>query len=155
LILVSADYPTKAECAENLFTLEENHAISHMAVENLKALFAASESACGEKILFTSTYRTLAFQSSIYGVNPYAAKPGESEHHSGLVADIMKFADYYVFDIGELDADGIEGALSPIIYLLERYENAVVLGRGEGDSAVLVARIEALRNKGVESYIVK
>jgi D-alanyl-D-alanine carboxypeptidase len=88
LVMVSASYPVSEECAENLCPLEENHAISHMAVENLKALFAASESACGEKILFTSTYRTLAFQSSIYGVNPYAAKPGESEHHSGLVADI-------------------------------------------------------------------
>ena len=88
LVLVSASYPISEECAENLFPLEENHAISHMAVENLKKLFEASESICGEKILFTSTYRTLAFQSSIYGVNPYAAKPGESEHHSGLVADI-------------------------------------------------------------------
>lgn len=88
LVMVSAVYPVSEECAENLFPLEENHAISHMAVENLRALFDASEKACGEKILFTSTYRTLAFQSSIYGVNPYAAKPGESEHHSGLVADI-------------------------------------------------------------------
>lgn len=88
LVLVSASYPISEECAEDLFPLAENHAISHMAVENLKKLFEASEASCGEKILFTSTYRTLAFQSSIYGVNPYAAKPGESEHHSGLVADI-------------------------------------------------------------------
>lgn len=88
LVVISAAYPISEECAEDLFSLEENHAISHMAVENLHALFEASEAVCGEKILFTSTYRTLAFQSSIYGVNPYAAKPGESEHHSGLVADI-------------------------------------------------------------------
>ena len=88
LILVSAAHPIKTECAEELFTLAENHAISHMAVENLRTLFEASEMASEEKILFTSTYRTLAFQASIYGVNPYAAKPGESEHHSGLVADI-------------------------------------------------------------------
>ena len=88
LVMVSASYPVSEECVENLCPLEENHAISHMAVENLRKLFEASESVCGEKILFTSTYRTLAFQSSIYGVNPYAAKPGESEHHSGLVADI-------------------------------------------------------------------
>ncbi len=88
LILISAKYPITSDHPEALFSLEENHAISHMAVENLHALFEASEKACGEKILFTSTYRTLAFQASIYGVNPYAAKPGESEHHSGLVADI-------------------------------------------------------------------
>ena len=75
--------------------------------------------------------------------------------NSGLVADIMEYADYYVFDIGELDANAIDGALAPIIYLLERYENAVMLHRGTNDSAELVARIEALRNKGVESYIIK
>lgn len=75
--------------------------------------------------------------------------------NSGLVADIMQYADYYVFDIGELDANAIDGALAPIIYLLERYENVVMLHRGTNDSAELVARIEALRNKGVESYIIK
>lgn len=75
--------------------------------------------------------------------------------NSGLVADIMQYADYYVFDIGELDANAIDGALAPIIYLLERYENAVMLHRGTNDSVELVARIEALRNKGVESYIIK
>ncbi len=88
LVMISAEYPISEECASELVSLTEGHAISHMAVENLRALFVASEAACGEKILFTSTYRTLTFQSSIYGVNPYAAKPGESEHHSGLVADI-------------------------------------------------------------------
>ncbi len=88
LILISAKYPTEIDHPDVLVTLEENQAISPIAVENLQALFMASENACGEKILFTSTYRTLAFQSSIYGVNPYAAKAGESEHHSGLVADI-------------------------------------------------------------------
>ncbi len=88
LILISSDYPIDRDHGENLDALEENQAISHMAVEKLHALFAASEANCGEKILFTSTYRTLQFQSNIYGVNPYAAKPGESEHHSGLVADI-------------------------------------------------------------------
>ncbi len=88
LILISAQYPTVCDHPEALFSLGGDHAISPMAAENLHALFEASEKACGEKILFTSTYRTLAFQASIYGVNPYAAKPGESEHHSGLVADI-------------------------------------------------------------------
>ncbi len=88
LILISAAYPIKRDCPEELTALAEGHAIAPMAVGALYALFAASENACGEKILFTSTYRTLDFQSSIYGVNPYAAKPGESEHHSGLVADI-------------------------------------------------------------------
>ncbi len=56
--------------------------------EPLRVLISACEEACAEKILFTSIYRTLAFQSSIYGVNPFAARPGESEHHSGLAADI-------------------------------------------------------------------
>ncbi len=88
LILISAEHPISEDHAEGLFALEENHAIAPMAADSLRELFAASEAACGESIRFTSTYRTLAFQASIYGVNPYAAKPGESEHHSGLVADI-------------------------------------------------------------------
>ena len=78
-----------------------------------------------------------------------------NSENSGLVADIMVYADYYVFNIGELALEGIDGALSPIVYLLERYENTVMLAKGNGESADLVARIEALRNKGVESYIIK
>ncbi len=88
LILISAACPIREDHAEALVPLEDDHAISAIAVDKLRALFAASERETGETILFTSTYRTLAFQSGIYGVNPYAAKPGESEHHSGLVADI-------------------------------------------------------------------
>lgn len=87
LILVSAAYPATEE-TPTLVPLDENNAISPIAEPHLRALFATSEEACGEKVLFTSTYRTLDFQRSIYGVNPFAAKPGESEHHSGLVADI-------------------------------------------------------------------
>ncbi len=88
LILINAAYPITEDSATELVPLDETHAISPMAVENLHALFAACEVETGETILYTSTYRTLVFQQSIYGVNPYAAKPGESEHHSGLVADI-------------------------------------------------------------------
>ncbi len=88
LILISKTYPAITDHPDELYPLEKDQAIAHMAVENLKTLFEASEAATNETIIFTSTYRTLAFQDSIYGVNPYAAKPGESEHHSGLVADI-------------------------------------------------------------------
>ncbi len=88
LILVSREHPITEDCETALASLSEGHAMLPMATGALRSLFEASETACGEPILFTSTYRTLAFQASIYGVNPYAAKPGESEHHSGLVADI-------------------------------------------------------------------
>lgn len=89
LILVSAAYPVSDELsAESLLPLDEKNAISADAEPFLRALIVTCEEACGEKILFTSTFRTLEFQASIYGVNPFAAKPGESEHHSGLVADI-------------------------------------------------------------------
>ena len=73
---------------EKLALLDEKNFASKEIIEPLRALISACEESCGEKILFTSVYRTLAFQSSIYGVNPFAAKPGESEHHSGLAADI-------------------------------------------------------------------
>ena len=88
LILVSAIYPVASDVQEELIPLDEKNAIASMAEPSLRRLMAASEAACGEKILFTSTYRTLDFQASIFGVNPFAAKPGESEHHSGLCADI-------------------------------------------------------------------
>lgn len=88
LILVSAAYPMREDAACELIPLDEKNAIAAIAETALCRLFAAAEEACGEKILFTSTYRTLDFQASIYGVNPFAAKPGESEHHSGLCADI-------------------------------------------------------------------
>lgn len=88
LILVSSDYPITTDRTEALVSLDEKNLIAGEAVQPLAELIRASEAACGEKILFTSVYRTLAFQESIYGVNPFAAKPGESEHHSGLSADI-------------------------------------------------------------------
>jgi len=88
LILVSADYPVAEDKTEGLVLLDEKNFISETAAEPLRRLIRASEEACGEKILFTSVYRTLDFQKSIFGVNPFAAKPGESEHHSGLSADI-------------------------------------------------------------------
>lgn len=88
LILVSSDYPITTDRTEALVLLDEKNLIAGEAAQPLAELIRASEAACGEKILFTSVYRTLAFQKSIYGVNPFAAKPGESEHHSGLSADI-------------------------------------------------------------------
>lgn len=88
LILVSSDYPVMENKTEGLVSLDDKNFIAKTAAEPLSALIRESEAVCGEKILFTSVYRTLEFQKSIYGVNPFAAKPGESEHHSGLSADI-------------------------------------------------------------------
>lgn len=88
LILVGKAYPVTRDRTEGLVPLDEKNLIAEMAAASLAALVRASEAACGEKILFTSAYRTLEFQKSIYGVNPFAAKPGESEHHSGLSVDI-------------------------------------------------------------------
>lgn len=88
LIVISAKYPIEKDDVENLTALDDQNGICDIAAAPLVRLFEASEKACGEKILFTSTYRTLAFQDSLYGVNPFAVKAGESEHHSGLVADI-------------------------------------------------------------------
>lgn len=90
LLLVSSAFPVTEDKqeAEKLALLDEKNFASKEIIEPLRALISACEESCGEKILFTSVYRTLAFQSSIYGVNPFAAKPGESEHHSGLAADI-------------------------------------------------------------------
>lgn len=73
--------------------------------------------------------------------------------NSGLVASILEYADFYAFDLGALDVSGIEDALSPIVYLVERYENVAMISAGNKEE--LAVRIEALYDKGVESYIVK
>ena len=88
LTLISASHPISEDISEELMTLDEKNAILPIAYAPMLALMAAAKEATGEEILFTSTYRTLAFQASIYGVNSFAAPPGESEHHSGLCADI-------------------------------------------------------------------
>ena len=86
--LISASHPIKEDISEALLPLDEKNAILPIAHAPMLALMTAAKEATGEEILFTSTYRTLAFQASIYGVNSFAARPGESEHHSGLCADI-------------------------------------------------------------------
>ncbi|MBQ7309332.1 MAG: M15 family metallopeptidase [Clostridia bacterium] len=86
--LISASHPIKEDISEVLLPLDEKNAILPIAHAPMLALMTAAKEATGEEILFTSTYRTLAFQASIYGVNSFAARPGESEHHSGLCADI-------------------------------------------------------------------
>lgn len=88
LTLISATHPITEDISETLAPLDEKNAILPVAHAPMLALMAAAKEATGEEILFTSTYRTLAFQASIYGVNSFAARPGESEHHSGLCADI-------------------------------------------------------------------
>lgn len=88
LTLISAAHPITEDISETLAPLDEKNAILPVAHAPMLALMAAAKEATGEEILFTSTYRTLAFQASIYGVNSFAARPGESEHHSGLCADI-------------------------------------------------------------------
>ena len=86
--LISASHPIKEDISEVLLPLDEKNAILPIAHAPMLALMTAAKEATREEILFTSTYRTLAFQASIYGVNSFAARPGESEHHSGLCADI-------------------------------------------------------------------
>lgn len=88
LILISAAYPMTKDTDLMLVDIDGSNQIASFVQVDLFRLFVAAQEACGEKILFTSTYRTLDFQASIYGINPFAAKPGESEHHSGLCADI-------------------------------------------------------------------
>ena len=88
LILISAVYPIKCDTEIDLMPIGDGQAVAPIMADALRDLLVASERDCGEEVIFTSAYRTLAFQASIYGVNPYAVKPGESEHHSGLGLDI-------------------------------------------------------------------
>ena len=76
----------------------------------------------------------------------------ENASNHGVVAEIMKIADFYVFDLGGKSAAEIESSLSSLIYFSKRYDAIAIIS---SDTDTLVDRIEALASNGVNSYVVK
>ena len=106
LILVSSDYPITTDRTEALVSLDEKNLIAGEAVQPLAELIRASEAACGEKILFTSVYRTLAFQESIYGVNPFAGRERASfRPFGGHQGGGLRTAPLYHVENREMDGE--------------------------------------------------
>ena len=73
--------------------------------------------------------------------------------NSGVVAQLLSIADFYALDLCDCDAEELDSALSPLVYFSERYNGVITLKDSDADS--LSARISALADKNMNSYIVK
>ena len=93
----------------------------------------------------------LACESTPIGVKiPLSFVTNAANH--GILAEIMKIADFYVLDLTGKNADEITEALSPFAYFLQEYKAAVIIS---SDEETLSERIDALKKVGVDNYIVK
>lgn len=70
----------------------------------------------------------------------------------GILAELMKVADFFVLDFGNQNAEQIKEILEPLVYFSFKYE-AVAILFAEGSS--LDERISALAQKGIDNYIAK
>jgi hypothetical protein len=92
----------------------------------------------------------LACKNTSVGISlPYSfiADPDKS----GMVAQLLDLVDFFAVDLAQRSADEISVCLSSMIYFNERY-NAVIMLQNTED---LDEKIEALGNKGFDSYIVR
>ena len=71
---------------------------------------------------------------------------------SGMAAQLLDLADFFVTDLGQRSAEEISVCVSSLVYFNERYNAVIML---ESDSDTLEEKIEALSKKGFDSYIVK
>ena len=72
-------------------------------------------------------------------------------NNSGSIAMLLGIADFFVFDLATENEDEIATLLSPLAYIIERYNGVASLV----DGASLESVIKALGDKGIGSYIVK
>lgn len=73
--------------------------------------------------------------------------------NSGTVAQLLSIADFYALDLGDYDAEALDNALAPLVYFSERYNGVIMLN--DSDEESLTARITALADKKMDSYIIK
>lgn len=72
-------------------------------------------------------------------------------NNAGSVASLLGIADFFVFDLETENTDEISALLSPLVYIIERYNGVATLSGG----STLDSVIKALDDKGIGSYIVK
>ncbi|MCT4612413.1 MAG: M15 family metallopeptidase [Clostridia bacterium] len=75
-----------------------NNKLRKIAADNMKDLVEAAMEESEYELILTSCYRSYGYQERLFGnyvkrsglekANTYSARPGESEHQTGLVADI-------------------------------------------------------------------
>lgn len=72
-------------------------------------------------------------------------------NNAGSISSLLGIADFFVLDLANKDAKGIESTLDSMIYFAERYNCVVVISNDEN----IADKISVLDNKGVENCIVK
>ena len=70
----------------------------------------------------------------------------------GILAELMKVADFFVLDFSGQNAEQIEEILEPLIYFSFRYEAVAIIS---SDETTFDDRVAALLEKGIDNYIVK
>ena len=70
----------------------------------------------------------------------------------GILAELMKVADFFVLDFSGQNAEQIEEVLEPIVYFSFRYEAVAIVS---SDETTFDDRVAALLEKGIDDYIVK
>lgn len=90
LLLVNADNPLPEDYSPVLMEFRDTALMVDAAVpEPLEGLLAASNQSTGEKLLLMSTYRDREEQAQVFEEETgLAAKPGTSEHETGLGLDV-------------------------------------------------------------------
>ena len=93
----------------------------------------------------------LACQNTPIGIKIPLSFVSNAANH-GILAELMKVADFFVLDFGNQNAEQIKKILEPLVYFSFKYE-AVAILFAEGSS--LDERISALAQKGIDNYIAK
>lgn len=90
IILVNKDHPLeRSYIPKNLVSVDEKYCVRPTMLDKLcyqSYLNLLKES--GFDLLIYSGYRSYEYQESIYTGDIYQAKPGESEHQTGLAIDV-------------------------------------------------------------------
>ncbi|MGM9632758.1 MAG: hypothetical protein ACI3XL_06690 [Eubacteriales bacterium] len=74
-----------------------------------------------------------------------------SSDNSGTLAELLSIADFYAIDLGAAGAEALEGVLSGMVYLNERYGCVVLLS----DCEDIAERIAKLTDKKINNFVVK
>lgn len=73
--------------------------------------------------------------------------------NAGNVAGLLEMVDFFALDLSTLNSEGIDRALSSVVYFCEKYNCTVMLE--DSDGGTVSEKISVLEAKGIENYIVK
>ena len=145
---LNASERTKTQANEILLLSEASEkAFSQLVVE-------FSDNITKNNLIHYQTYLLnlkLACENTPIGIKiPLSLVTNASNH--GVLAQLMEIADFYVLDFSGKSAEQISEILSPLAFLNQKYSITAILSSTE---ETLSTRIEALKNAGINNYIVK